>query len=231
MVGRWAEEDEYLPISALQHLVFCERQCALIHVERLWVDNRLTVEGTQLHRRVDETGSEIRHGVRTARGVRVLSERLKLVGRADVVEFHLLDDVEGSQEGVRLSGTDGRWRVHPVEYKRGRPKADRSDDVQLCAQAMCLEEMLGGVIEAGAIYYGRQRQRTDLLLDPELRRLTMTCAARLHELVANGETPRVARQPKCRRCSMLDVCLPHGTAPSRSASRYLGAALTKHLDA
>lgn len=231
MAADQRSESDYLPIFALQHLVFCERQCALIHVERLWVDNRLTVEGTQLHERVDETGSESRRDLRSARGMRLVSDRLALIGRADVVEFHRTGDSEMPRGTVSLRGSDGSWRILPVEYKRGQPKSDRSDDVQLCAQALCLEEMFGTHIESGALYYGKRRQRTDVALDPILRSVTEGYVRRLHELVTRRETPRVAKQPKCRRCSMFDVCLPHGTDPDRSASGYLTAALHNHLDA
>lgn len=216
--------DDYLPISALQHLVFCERQCALIHVERLWVDNRLTVEGTQLHKRVDEATVETRRDVRTVRGLRLVSHSLRLVGRADVVEFSATGDqsICDMENPLRAPG---RLKVRPVEYKRGRPKQDRSDEVQLCAQAMCIEEMLGVPIEWGALYYARRRQRTEVRLDSVLRELTEGFARRLHDLVAAGVTPRVGKQPKCQRCSMFGICLPHGTAPESSASDYFDRAL------
>jgi len=218
-------EDDYVPLSALQHLVFCERQCALIHVEQLWVDNRLTVEGSQLHSRVDEANAETRHDVRTARGLQLISHALRLVGRADVVEFRRYEPA------VHESSTrpcDG-WTVRPVEYKRGRPKTGRSDEVQLCAQAMCLEEMLEVRVECGVLYYARTRQRVDVQLDLELRSITKQCADRLHRLLLAGKTPRVKRQPKCQRCSMFEVCLPNGTGPDRSASAYFETALRPHV--
>jgi CRISPR-associated exonuclease Cas4 len=135
-------EDDLLPISALQHLLFCERQCALIHVEQVWAENRLTVEGRHLHERVDGGEHETRGGLRTARALPIRSLRLGLAGRADVVEFHASE------------GAAGPPRVVPVEYKRGRPKSHRADEVQLCAQALCLEEMLGVHVAAGALFYG-----------------------------------------------------------------------------
>src|SRR6266567_7026185 len=142
------DEEDLLPLSALQHLVFCERQCALIHIEGVWADNALTVEGSHLHDRVDEMGPRIesRGDLRIARGVALRSLRLGLSGRADVIEFHRV-----TEGGVELAGVSGLWRPFPVEYKRGRPKRDRCDEVQVCAQARCLEEMLETAVPAGAL--------------------------------------------------------------------------------
>jgi len=221
------DESDCLPLSALQHLRFCERQCALIHVEGLWAENRLTVEGRHLHERVDAAGGggaaapagqrrprkpervETRGGVRTVRSLPLRSLRLGLIGKADTVEFH------------PAASADAPGLPFPVEYKRGRPKADRSDEVQLCAQALCLEEMLGVPVPRGAIFYGRTRRRHDVEFDAPLREQTHRAIARLHELIASGVTPRTRREKKCDRCSLLHLCLPDATAPSRSASRYL----------
>lgn len=208
-------EDYLLPLSALQHLLFCERQCALIHVEQLWADNRLTVEGTHLHRKTDEGPRESRGDVRTTRSMPLRSLRLGLIGKADVVEFHRV-----GQE----SGSPG-WQPFPVEYKRGRPKRDLSDKTQLCAQALCLEEMLGASIPAGALFYGTTRHRHDVPFDAALRAETETAAHRLHSLVAGGVTPRAVRAPKCDNCSLLDLCLPDAPGRGRSARRYLEQAL------
>jgi len=206
-------EDDLLPLSALQHLLFCERQCALIHVEQVWADNRLTVEGSHLHRKADSGESDSRGDVRTERGVALRSLRLGLIGKADVVEFH------------RVSGGDGdHWVPHPVEYKRGRPKRDRSDEVQLCAQALCLEEMLEVEIRDGALFYGMTRRREDVVFDAELRAATESAAARLHELIASGRTPTAVRAPKCESCSLIDLCLPPRPAV-RSVAAYLDEAL------
>lgn len=199
-------EDDLLPLSALQHLLFCERQCALIHVEQLWADNRLTVEGTHLHRRVDGAPGETRGDVRTTRSLALRSLRLGLTGKADVVELHR---------------TAGGERPFPVEYKRGRPKRDRSDEVQLCAQALCLEEMLGVAVPAGALFYGETRRRTDVPFDAGLRARTEEAARRLHELVRTGITPRARREAKCDACSMLELCIPDPPLGPRSAARYL----------
>ena len=170
-------EDDLLPLSALQHLLFCERQCALIHVEGLWAENRLTVEGRHLHERPDRGDTETRGRIRTARGVALRSLRLGLIGKADVVEFY-----HNPATGVLVG-------VLPVEYKRGRPKRDNSDRVQLCAQALCLEEMTRLSIPAGALFYGAPRRRTDVSFDQELRATTEQAARRLHEMIAGGVTP------------------------------------------
>ncbi len=205
-------EDELLPISALQHLLFCERQCALIHVEGLWAENRLTVEGRHLHEKAHEGPDETRPGVRITRGLSLRSLRLGLVGKADVVEF-------------RAQAVVGRLAPFPIEYKRGRPKKHEADRVQLCAQAMCLEEALAASVPAGALYYGRTHKRLNVSFDDRLRRLTEDTARRLHALIALGRTPRAAREPKCESCSLLHICLPDAMAPRRSATRYLAGAL------
>ncbi|HBL28560.1 MAG TPA: CRISPR-associated protein Cas4 [Acidobacteria bacterium] len=208
------DESDLLPLSALQHLLFCERQCALIHLEQVWADNPLTVEGTHLHEKADSGVQESRGDLRIARALPLRSLRLGLSGRADVVEFHRRPVGEG-------------WQAFPVEYKRGRPKSHRADEVQLCAQALCLEEMLGEPVPAGALFYGQTRRRLDVPFDAELRRLTEDSAARLHRLIAAGLTPIAARAPKCDQCSLLEICLP--AAPATSARHYFDRALRAAL--
>lgn len=203
-------EADLLPLSALQHLVFCERQCALIHVERQWMENRYTAEGRVLHERPDRGADEERRGVRIARGLALRSLRLGLVGRADVVEFRDLGDGAPQQ-------------VFPIEYKRGRPKANHCDEVQLCAQALCLEEMLGVEISSGALFYGKRRRRTAVPFDRDLRERTEAAARRLHEILRSGETPPPVADARCKSCSLRPVCLP--SLRGRSASSYLAAAL------
>jgi len=243
------DEDDLVPLSALQHLLFCERQCALIHLEGLWADNRLTAQGERLHERAHRSGeSESRGSVRLARGVRLRSLRLGLAGQADVVEFHRVEppgaDASGAgrgalggevARGIPLPGAarcgaapaTGLWLPFPVEYKRGRPKRNRCDEVQLCAQAMCLEEMLGVEVPAGALFYGTTRRRFDVALDDALRAETEAAAARLHRLIASGSTPRACREPKCDHCSMLDLCLPQAADPGRSAVAYVSKTLAQ----
>lgn len=202
-------EDDLLPISALQHLLFCERQCALIHIEGLWAENQLTVEGRHLHRKADAAPDETRYGVRIVRSLALRSLRLGLIGKADVVEFH--------PEPV------------PVEYKRGKPKRDDSDRVQLCAQALCMEEMLDVRVKTGALFYGRTRRRLEVTFDGRLRCLTEDTAARLHTLITSGRTPRAEREPKCDRCSLLNLCLPGALKPRRSAAAFTARALENSL--
>ena len=197
-------ESDLLMLSALQHLAFCERQCCLIHVEQAWSENRLTAEGRILHERVHEQETESRGDVIIVRGLKLRSLRLGLSGIADVVEFHKVE--EGT--GVRLPDKKGFWRVYPVEYKRGRPKKDGSDEIQLCGQAFCLEEMTGAEIESGALYYGSQHKRHEVMFTEELRNTTEAMAKRLHELVAAAVTPKAIYEKKCENCSLIDVCLP-----------------------
>jgi len=159
-------EDQLFPISALQHLLFCARQCALIHIERLWEENVLTAEGRIAHEKVDLGGAETRSGRKTVFGLPLRSLRLGLIGKADVVEF--------SQDAA------GKVVAFPVEHKRGRPKQKDCDRVQLCAQAICLEEMLGAKVLDGALFYGKTRRREDVVFDDGLRRLTEETAIRLH---------------------------------------------------
>lgn len=168
-----------LPISALQHWLFCPRQCALIHVERLWAENQLTAEGRVLHARADGGAGDRRKGVRTLRAVQIGSERLGLHGVADVVEIH------GD-------------RILPVEYKRGRPKPHRADEVQLCAQALCLEEMTGRAIAEGALFYGETRRRQVVPFDSDLRSLTSCIAAEARAALSAGQVPPPVHDP--RRC-------------------------------
>ena len=205
-------EDELLPISALQHLLFCERQCALIHIEQAWSENRFTAEGRLLHERADSGEWETRGQVRTERTVPLRSLRLGLSGQADVVEFH------------KISNSTG-WQPFPVEYKRGSPKAADWDKVQLCAQALCLEEMLGRSVPAGAIYYGKNRRRQAVDFDQKLRQQTETAAARLHQLLASRVTPPAHYEKKCESCSLLDQCLPKVVGRGKDVKQYLESML------
>jgi CRISPR-associated exonuclease Cas4 len=212
-------EAELLPLSALQHMAFCERQCALIHIEQQWAENRLTAEGELLHDRVHEAESEARPGIVVARGLRLQSRRLGLSGQADVVEFRLPGPDE--RGCVRLAGRSGWWRVFPVEYKRGRPKPDRRDEVQLCAQALCLEEMLAAGIPEGAMFYGQPRRRWPVAFDVGLRRETEELAARVHALLASGKTPAAVYEKKCKNCSLIDLCMPALPARPGQVARYM----------
>lgn len=220
-------EDALLPISALQHLLFCKRQCALIHIERLWAENRLTVEGKHLHKKAHEGPDERRGGVRIVRGLALRSLRLGLVGNADVVEFPdpPMSDVPS------LVPNPQPLIPNPIEYKLGQPKKDDSDRVQLCAQALCLEEMLGVHVSQGALFYGKSRRRLAVAFDEALRQRTEAAARELHELVESSVTPRAVREPKCDACSLFNLCLPHALGRNRGAAAFADRQFAEHLAA
>lgn len=219
------DEDDLLPLSALQHLVFCERRAALIHLEGAWDENPATVEGRHMHDSAHDVGTESRGDVRIARALLLRSLRLGLSGKADVVEFHLLTANEPEASGVALPGVSGRWRPYPVEYKRGRLRHERAYEVQVCAQALCLEEMLGVAVPEGALFYGKTARRLELSFDEQLRRETEAAAARLHVLFRLRSSPKpVYAKNKCRQCSLVDICLPRQVAASRSVDSYLARA-------
>jgi CRISPR-associated exonuclease Cas4 len=199
--------DDLIPLSALQHLAFCSRQCALIHIEQVWAENRLTAEGRIMHERVHEEDSASRGKVRIDYGVPLRSLSLGLIGKADVVEFHLEQD--------------GTWRPFPVEYKRGKPKADLSDKIQLCAQAICLEEMLGTAVPAGALFYGQTRHRLDVTFNAGIRDNVAQTARAAHELIAAGVTPKPVYAKRCDNCSLVATCLPKAMGKKRSVKNYL----------
>ena len=208
--------DELLPLSGIQHFLFCRRQWALIHVERQWQENVLTVEGAILHQWADDPYfTEKRKGVITTRAVPIASYRLGLSGICDVIEF-----IESS-EGVQLPGRVGHYLPAPVEYKRGKEKHDHSDEAQLCAQAVCLEEMLAVHIPAGYLYYGATRHRVAVPLTDELRGLVSRAAEEMHTYFRQGYTPRVKPARKCRACSLADACLPTLQSKVMPASRYI----------
>ena len=210
-------ETDLLPLSGLQHFLFCERRAALVHVENLWSDNLATAEGGVLHGKLDlKVSSEQRGRVRIAQSLALRSFRLGLIGRADVVEFHLSEEA-----GVSLPGVKGRWRPFPVEFKRGRLRREISFEVQLCAQAFCLEEMLGAEIPGGAIFYGKTRRRKEVDFDEKLRRKTEEAAREFHNLIRSGETPKAEYQKKCDQCSLYDLCLPKTLGRTKNVTRYL----------
>jgi CRISPR-associated exonuclease Cas4 len=212
-------EEDLLPISALSQLVFCERRAGLILVEGLWRDNVFTAEGSLLHEHTHLESAENRGNWRTVRGLWLRSFKLGVYGRADVVELYR---IQGERGAARPSSEKfGQWQPLLVEHKRGRLRREASFEVQLCAQAMCLEEMLGTEVKSGVIYYDKTRRRLELKLGDELRQKTVAAAERLHELVASGRTPPAVFRQKCRACSMLEVCLPTAMSPKRSVARYL----------
>ena len=212
-------ESQLLPISSLTHLSYCKRRFALVHIEQQWAENMFTAEGRSLHDKVHDDDSESRGDVRIVRGLRLQSLRLGLVGQADVVEFHAAD------AGVVLDGVPGLWQPFPVEYKRGKPKIDDCDRIQLCAQAICLEEMLDlslKSIETGALFYGRPRRREQVVLDSALRGKTVALAEEMHQLHAAGKTPRAEyRKKKCESCSLFNQCLPKMTSVNKDVKAYM----------
>jgi len=196
-------------------LLYCPRQCALIHLEQLWAENSLTIHGKHLHERADSGKSELRDGVRTVRSLPLRSLKWGLIGKADIVEFR----AESVGE-----------RCFPVEYKRGKPKAHDADRVQLCAQAICLEEMLGVMVSAGALFYGKTRRRLDVAFDESLRNLTEQTITRLHDLIASRITPpAIYEKAKCERCSLINLCMPKARSCSSGADSYLDYALTRTI--
>lgn len=220
------DEDELLPISALQHLLFCERRAALVYIEGLWDENVPTTEGGILHERAHESETESRGDVRIARGLRLRSLRLGLSGMADVVEFHRL--TQGAQaKGVHLEGVDGLWQPFIVEYKRGRLRHEEGYEIQLCAQALCLEEVLHVHIDLGSLFYGKTRRRLDIAFSEDLRRMTEAAAIRLHQLIKDGITPKAVHEPKCEQCSLIDLCLPAAMHAKRTARAYLSRAIAE----
>jgi CRISPR-associated exonuclease Cas4 len=208
-------DDDPIPISAIQHAVYCLRQAALIHIERLWEENRFTAEGRVLHAATQEPVGRYSRGVRRVAALPLASRRLGVAGVADVVEFHRADQ--------------GEETPYPVEYKRGRPKAHGADEAQLCAQAICLEEMTGHPVPEGALFYGETRRRVVVRFDDELRRLTENAAAALREVFAYGRTPAAEYEGrKCGACSLKDLCRPQ--IAGRSAKKWRERQVREALD-
>lgn len=208
-------EDDYLMLSGIQHFVFCRRQWALIHIEQQWEENYRTVDGNIMHRHAhDEAFREKRGDLIITRGMAVSSPCLGISGECDIVEFRR------SENGIELPGEKGKFSVTPVEYKRGAPKVDESDKMQLAAQAMCLEDMLCCEIPVGYLYYGETRHRQKVEFDNELRRRTQTAITEMHDLLERGYTPKARRTKACNACSLKNICLPmiHG---KKKASDYM----------
>lgn len=209
------KEEDYLQLSGLQHFSFCRRQWALIHIEQQWAENLRTADGRILHEKAhDGSQREKRGDLLITRNMSIHSPTLGVSGSCDVVEFQRGD------RGIPLSGQEGLWQPYPVEYKRGAPKATDADRLQLCAQAMCLEEMLCCDIPKGALFYGETRRRETVDLAPELREKVRTLIGGMHELYQRQHTPRVKPQKGCSACSLKELCLPK-LMKRRSAADYL----------
>lgn len=196
-------EDDYLQLSGLQHFKFCRRQWALIHIENQWAENLRTVEGQILHAKAHDSDQRERRGdIIVTRDMRIFSPSLGVSGACDVVEF------QRSDAGIPLPSEDGLWQVYPIEYKHGSPRADTANDLQLCAQAMCLEEMLCCEIPEGALYFGETRHRQKVLFTEALRQEVRDCLAEMHQYYARGYTPKVKPTKSCNACSLKEICTP-----------------------
>lgn len=196
-------EDEYLQLSGIQHFRFCRRQWALIHIENLWAENVRTVDRELMHERAHDSGlREKRAGVIVTRDLAISSQTLGASGACDVVEFRK------SADGIPLPGEEGRFLPYPVEYKHGSPREDLANELQLCGQAMCLEEMLCCDIQKGALYFGEMRHRIEVEFTPELRREVVDTMKEMHSLYRRGHTPKVKPTKSCNACSLKDLCLP-----------------------
>ena len=192
-----------IPISALQHFLFCPRQCALIHLEQVWAENQFTTEGKNMHERAHEGADETLRSMHITRGMRIESSLLQITGQCDIVEFH----------------RDGT--IVPVEYKRGKPKLHRADEVQLCAQALCLEEMQQAHIEHGFLFYGEKRRRTEVVFTLELRELSRQAICDCRTMFAEEVTPAAVLGTHCHSCSLYEICMPEATRVNRrTASKW-----------
>ena len=212
-------EEDFLPLSGLQHFAFCRRQWALIHLEQQWRENLRTTEGALFHRRAHDGGERERRGdTLILRGLPVFSRSLGLSGQCDVVEFHT------SPDGVPLQGEEGLWLPFPVEYKRGKPKPHQADELQLCAQAMCLEEMLCCPVPEGALFYGEPRRRTPVAFTEALRQQVRADTEEMHQLYRRGHTPKAKPGKGCSACSLKDLCLPR-LARREPVAGYLDQAM------
>ncbi len=258
-------DDQLLPLSALQHWLYCPRQCALIHLEQAWAENKFTADGRVMHENAHEGTDETKAGVRITRGMPVRSMVLGISGQCDVVEFRAagdgdlkfeISDLRGRDDASATERTEGNFKSQisdlkctqsvptdcylksqisnlnctaqavPVEYKRGKPKAHRADEVQLCAQAMCLEEMLGIRIDSGALYYGEKRRRTEVRFDEDLRALVAATAAAFHVMINSRRTPQAEYEPrKCDACSLIDFCQPLSMRFKKGAAAWFSANL------
>lgn len=215
------EEDDYLMLSGLQHFAYCRRQWAIIHIEQQWAENERTIDGELFHKKAHDAGAtEKRKDVIITRGLHVKSASLGVSGICDVVEFHR------SEQGISLFSFEGRWLPYPVEYKRGEPKENNADELQLCAQAMCMEEMLLCDIPCGSLFYGKNRRRTSVEFTNELRGQVKNMLSEMHDLWKKGYTPKVKPNKGCNACSLKEVCVPRLTK-TKTVSSYIEENLTE----
>ena len=213
------KEEDFLQLSGLQHFKFCRRRWALIHIENQWEENYRTIDGAILHQNAHDTEFLESRGDRfITRGVSIYSAELGVSGQCDVLEYHR------GNTGIPIAGKDGLWQPFPVEYKRGKPREDTGDALQLCGQAMCLETMLCCDIPEGALYYGEIRRRERVAFTPELRTQVRQMLEQMHDLYQRGYTPKVRPTKSCNACSMKELCLPK-LMKNRSVSAYLKSAM------
>jgi CRISPR-associated exonuclease Cas4 len=218
--GKDYSEEDLLPLSGIQHFHFCKRQWGLIHIERQWADDLRTTEGHHIHRKADDPFfNESRGEVVVTRSVPLVSYKLGLRGIADVVEYTL------SEDGIDLPGHEGLWQVKPIEYKRGKPKIDARDEVQLCAQAICLEEMFNVQIKKADFFYHEIRRRTSITLTDDLRDLVAALSHEMHDLFRKGTTPPAEAGKPCRSCSLFNICIPNLTKKRIIVDKYI----SKHV--
>lgn len=211
------DDDDYLPLSYLNDLLFCERRAALHLNEQIWHDNQFTTEGMFAHKRVDVPANLRRGDRRKVTGMWLVSQRLRIVGKADLVEFN--------------PDANGILIPYPVDFKRGKKRRWDNNEVQVCAQAICLEEMLGVVVPRGAIFHIKSQTREEVVFDDSLRSKTAATANRLHELLVSRQTPIAKFHPKCRGCSLFEMCMPKSLRPKATANRYLQSLINDELPA
>ncbi|BCP63644.1 CRISPR-associated protein Cas4 [Streptococcus suis] len=214
-------EDDYLMLSGIQHFQFCKRQWALIHIYQEWAENEATTHGQFLHQKADNPYiKEKRKDFLVSRAMQVSSKELGLYGILDVVEFHK------DEAGISLSGKRGKWIPTIVEYKRGKPKKDERDIVQLVAQTMCLEETLACKIDKGYLYYHSVNKKVEISISAELRQLVIELARQMHELYQKRDLPKAEYFKNCQLCSLVDICMPRLSKKSRSVANYIQQSMT-----
>lgn len=218
--------EEYLLLSGIQHFCFCKRQWGLIHIENQWEDNVRTFGGTLMHQRADDPFfTESRGTIVISRSMPIISHKLKLTGVADVVEFH---KIEAAQKGIQLKDRSGGWKVIPIEYKYGQPKEHNSDKVQLCAQAICLEEMFNTSIESGNIYYGKIKHRIDVVFNQQLRDEVHNLVGQMYEYYNKEKTPIGLLEEQCKNCSLKNICLPELSQKSSKVQKYINKSIREN---
>ena len=219
-------EEDYLMLSGIQHFCFCPRQWGLIHIEQQWEDNVRTFGGTVMHEKADDPFfTESRGTIIISRSMPLVSHQLKLKGIADVVEFHKQGNKEDN--GIILKGRQGKWRIESVEYKYGQPKDNNCDFVQLCAQAICLEEMFNISIQKGSIYYGQIRHRVEVSIDAALREEVKSLVKIMYNYYAQEKTPLGEYESKCKNCSLYNLCVPNLSAKVRNVKKYIDMAIKR----